>query len=250
MAFWALVLGGLSFILHVASHLRRVLTKAELEFAILGFPEIGFSWFGPTISFWMLFRSDNKDSFVRKVALSIENRRTHERHDFVWLTFNELRHDPLVLNPVPTRVIKDIASGFYVTTSSPVKVNILFHDEATFYRQMRQAQDDGNQAALRLAQQLNASVDDARVRDRFNGSPEALTVWNSLNRILYWREAEYEMVVTVETNQQTASKKFTFAISQEDSNRIELNIATMSSLHPTDRTPPYQFAYPRLVETP
>ncbi len=246
MAFWALLLGGLSFAFHIVGFLARRLRRAKLEFEIPGFPEIGFSWLGPTINFWTLFRVTGKDTFVRRVRLAIENLRTHERHNFSWLWFNEIRHDPLSLNALPQTVIKEIAAGFYVTTANPDKMHVLFHDDQTTYTEMRRIQDNGNEVVIRLARELDVPISDEAVRERFNGSPESVGLYADLGNVFYWREAEYQMTVLVETDDGVFTKRFSFTISADDSRRLDNNRAILSAMFPADAPPTFQFAYPRL----
>lgn len=248
MAFWALVLSTITLSIQALSFLRSRLLKPKAEVTIIGFPEIGFSWFGPTISFWVQLRSIGKEVFVTSVKLMVENLRTHERHDFSWLTFNELRTDTLLASPLPQQTIKEVAAGFYLNPLEPSKRNILFHDQRTFFDELKKIYAEGNDVLVKTAKELGTNLGDPLAIEAFNNSDQPLKVYTELQKLFYWKVAEYRLSVIVNFEGGTAIKKFLFTVSEDESTQVSLNVAMMSRAFMPGAQPFYQFIYPKLKE--
>lgn len=204
--------------------------------------EVGYSGLGATIALYGTLRSVHEDEFVRSIELLVTRIPDNMQRRYEWLAF---RPATIVIGG-PGQTELEIASGFMLLTSQPRKYNIIFVDPVFQAQVISVTQVVRTAWATFVAQNGVSGANINALFHQFRMTPDHVTAYTALDRMLDWRPVEYAVDVRVNTAnpENTFSRRLGFALTAQDVANLRSNcfrIIEESCGIPT--TGPYSFAY-------
>lgn len=230
---------------------KKFIKQGKVKFFETGNLEIGFSSFASTVGINGTLRAIDKDFYVSGISLELTKEKDSSKHYFDWAVFRDTK---LSLSGKNDRDV-ELPYGILLTTQSPQRVNIQFHDRKQ-QEEMRPIYDklslnwqnylDGlfPYEKRRLSQNLENEI--YILFDEFTKTTDSSNAYIELNREFYWEKGNYSLHLNIQTSQpdKLFFKTFNFSLTDEECKYIRYNVITLDDLACGQSRFPWQFAYP------
>lgn len=212
--------------------------------------EVGYSNFGPTLGLYGTITTIHKDSFISNISLVVIRERDRAQYNFNWLAF---RSNQFTIG-ANSQISFELPSGFIITPTQPHRYNILFSDFQRYSEMLpaiRQIQDVWA-TEVRTALSISPLPNYATLFDNLarSGRAEIVDFHTRIQRLCYWEVGDYSVRIRIRTSNPQHDFLFSrrFSLSEEDVNRLRLNV--ISILAELCRQPNnlFNFAFPTLRE--
>lgn len=236
---------------------KKYFKPGRIEFYHTGNLEVGYSNLGSTVAVNGTLRAINSGFFIQEMEIQIRKLKDSSIHDFRWAVFRDTR----VHLSSTSQGIVELPYGFYLTTDSPHRVNIQFHDlkQQDEIRPTIAQLNKGWREFLNEHYPFEESAKDDDVSynlkkhnifRKFTGANYHLDAYAKFGREFYWEKGKYELSLVIKTS--SPSKKFkkewSFDLMEEDESLLGLNSINIVD-HASDQTVNYwNFAYPKYVK--
>lgn len=186
--------------------------------------EIGFSDHGPTISLFGTFHALHAPFFITDLSLSVKRLRDQTTHAFGWRLFRPFNLELSNFEP---------AMAFYVPENGEVPKGIMFADGETqnaFAAEVIAAREDFSRHLASLDILVDSLPVDQLIKlgDEFSQNEGAVAnaaAYSRADREFYWTPDEYLLELLVRTDSgQDQTFRWNFSISDEDSEKLRLNV--------------------------
>lgn len=212
---------------------NKYVRVGQLDIYFTGFPEIGFSDHGPTITLSGTIVAIHRDVFVEKLEIEVQRRDTGETHSFTWVAF---KGSELYLAR-PDDIALSIPFGFMVTKSSPKPFNIFFADRDTqskiipHVREVEQEVIDKFQDPIiggeiaRIDRSANPLGVHKIVEKEIEKSSTRTNAYAEIKNQYYWKEGKYLLKLRAKCARPGREfvKSGSFALTKSDRERLESN---------------------------
>ncbi len=241
----------------ILSLLKRYFRKGKIEIYETGYPEIGYSLFGPTIGLYGTLRCINQDLFVRTIQLELGKQKDSSKHIFEWGIF---RDEKITIGGKQESTL-ELPYAFMLSTSLPNRFNIQFHD--------RQVQSDMRQVINKLSEKwfhAVAELESGRLKlpesqnrsflseakdpyqalyEQFSKDQTHVKAYTSLDRMCYWEAGKYALTMNVLTSEsdQAFEKSWSFTLNEQEVDSIRFNVIKLLQDTCGQRPPNVQFFF-------
>ncbi len=213
--------------------------------------ELCYSNFGPTVALNGILKVGTGEVFVSAMKLEVVRRSDNATHEFEWTLFRS----PSIHVNQPDKLTLELAAGFMLTSRQPHRYHVMFADNET-----QQAISRITEPVAREWQSVSAeatTVGGATRRQDFTGfidSTAYLGASNKIERLCYWQEGEYELILYVHCSDPDRSfeTRWTFMLTAEESEKLHLNSFRILDYACIQRDHEWQFvtcAYQDLART-
>ena len=240
---------------------KRFIRKGKVSIHETPRIEVGFREAGPSLGIHGTLRGLNRDLFVKHIALHLTKHKDSSQHDLNWGVFRTRQ----LSGTGEDLGTMEIPFGFLLSTASPWKFNIQFHDW--------QSQIEMSQARWPLAQEWSRAMyalyaevaasqtppgqtysedlkkELADVYNKFRKTQVYSKTYLQLDRICYWEEGEYavEMAVITSDPDESFVKQWSFHLTAADAEGLRSNVDLVLDFEcRQERYVPYYFAEPTL----
>jgi hypothetical protein len=235
---------------------KKCFKRKRVEIYEAGTVEIGASNFGPTVGLFGTLNAVHGDAVVQNMSVKVVRLKDKAEHDFSWAVFRSPKF--VAAGPDPSF---QLCTAFVVPAASPHHFNILFWDRAIIDEAQPAVSDLMKQWSEFLQnKRQRASVDDnvdspefrTNAYDEFAKTPGPLKTYTALQDMFYWFPGRYSLQLEVATihPKNKFIKKWAFKLTEQDSDRLKLNIVNV--LREICAVPPfpYNFAYAKYETAP
>lgn len=234
---------------------RKVFQQGTIDIHETRTIEVGYSLFGATIGIYGTLRAVRKDSFVQRIELTVTKVKDSSKHVLQWGLFRP----PQMSIGVERNMTLEIPSGFMLTTSQPHRYNILFFDIALqseirpHIENIRQGWYTllSSRPKMSVAGHLS-EVENAleNLYAEFSKSSAHVQAFTAIDRLCYWEPGQYELQMRVVTArpERSYTKRWKFELSDEEVERLRLNIVGIAQEACGRVVSFYNFAYPEYQE--
>ncbi len=237
---------------------KRFFRQGEIDIYETGSIEIGYSTFGPTIGINGTLRCHHNDLFVQDIKLELVKQKNSSRHIFDWGVF---RNQKLTMSGDQNEF--EIPYGFMLSTSSPRRFNIQFHDiqvKSEMQTVINKVNEEWVKGIIDIIYQGDpqllpeagglSSYPSAIIGfyEQFKKKDTHVQAYTDLDRMCYWEEGKYSLIMTVQTAKPNKQfiKKWDFNLSEQDKESVRLNSVNMLQEVLLPKLPvQYYFAFPK-----
>lgn len=239
---------------------KRYFREGKIEIYETGNLEIGYSAFGPTIGMNGTLRCINRDLFVQTIELELVKQKDSSKHVFGWGVF---RSEKLTISG-ERQATFELPYGFMLSTSSPQRFNIQFHDMQV-QSEMRQVINKVSEEWARVATERRKDISDflsqkahplpsefqdpfLALYEDFAKSDIHVQSYTTLDRMCYWEVGKYTVKIIVRTSKpdRVFEKNWDFTLTEQEVRLIRLNvIKLLQDVCGRPSYGPYFFAYPK-----
>ncbi len=193
--------------------------------------EIGFNNSASTIGINGTLRSYNKDLYISKISLELIKEKDQSKHNFNWQVFRDTK---LYLSG-DKDVEVELPYGILLSTQSPQRINIQFHDtnqqdelKAQFYL-LANSWLDYQEKHFPFKTRTYTQDDNLKLADLFTEFDKTKVPTDSFtkaNQEFYWEKSKYELKMKIETSRPNKifESKFNFKLEEKECKRLRQNI--------------------------
>lgn len=234
---------GMTTLLYYLLYFRKYLITGRIEPVFKGL-SIEFDILGPHLTLNCSFRALKKDVYVKNVEVEILNEKTKENHKFQWLAFKDPKM--VMLGSVLSLTV-ELTFPFSVSTSSPYKTSIIFHDSDTFVEIEKILTEVRKHLQNDL---ISGKAFTPEFTLGFPKTPEFGKWKQELGDVFYWKKGSYIMIITGEDDKGEVFKKnFKFTLNEENCESLRSNtILIIFSFIAPRNLPSYNIVFPKITE--
>jgi len=229
---------------------KKYFKQGEVEFFETANIEIGFSNFASTIGINGTLRTINKDLYISKISLELTKKKDQSKHTFNWVVFRDTK-----LNLSGNKDVEvELPYGILLSTQSPQRINIQFHDT-------KQQDDLRDQTDILLNSwfefqkehfpyntRTNTPDDNLKITQLYNEfqkTKEQTDTYAKYNQEFYWEKSNYELIMKIETSRpnKTFESKFNFSLEEEECKRLRYNVLTLIDVVCNQQRLDWNFVY-------
>lgn len=213
---------------------KKYFRPGTVEFFETAKIEIGFSNFASTIGINGTLRSINKDLYISKISLELIKEKDQSKHYFNWVLFRDTK-----LNLSGNKDVEvELPYGILLSTQSPQRINIQFHD-TNQQDELRDQNDllvnswnNYQEKHFPFNTRTNTQEDNLKLAQLYNEFLKTKTQTDSytkFNQEFYWEKSRYELKMKIETSRPNKifENKFNFKLEEEECKRLRYNILTL-----------------------
>lgn len=174
---------------------KKIIKPGTVNFFETGNIEVGFSSFASTIGINGTLRSLDKDFYISSIKLELTKTKDSSKHKFDWAVFRDTK---LSLSENKATEV-ELPYGFLLTTKSPQRVNIQFHDR----NQQESIRSIFDNISMNWQAFLNERLPFEKRRllpnpqnevfqvfDEFTKTTQNTDAYTKLNREFYWEKGD------------------------------------------------------------
>lgn len=249
VAFLALIQPWLIFLF------KKYLRPGSIEFDQSGNIEIGFSSYASTIGVNGTFRSIGKDMYVKKMELILTKKKDSSIHKLDWAVFRDTKlhfDDDLKSN-------FELPYGFQLSTNSPQRLNIQFHDLVQ--------QDDLRPTTDNLSNEWISHLENEysyeqrqdgsdtmnkidQIYQPFKIAPVMVDTYGIILEKFYWEEGKYNLELKIYTanSKKAFNGNWEFTITDEQKRLLKNNTIILQDFICGRNIDKWNFAYSNYEE--
>jgi len=202
---------------------KKYFRKGRIDLHQTGQIEVGYSGLGSTIALIGTLRAVHEDQFVHSIDLLLTRTRDNMQRKFEWAALRPLS----IIVGAATQPNLEIASGFMLLVSAPLKFNIVFKDP-DFQAQVASVTAPTRGAWETFWSNNGGAAPTADVSNlffQFRDTLPHVNAYAELDRMLDWQPVEYSLDVRVNTAnpKRTFTTVFRFSLNAEDVQRLRFN---------------------------
>ena len=233
---------------------KRFIKPGSIDFFETGAIEIGYSSFASTIGINGTLRALSQDFYIREMKLELTKKKDSSKHTFDWAIFRDTKIS--LYQDKTTQV--ELPYGFLLSTKSPHRVNIQFHD----LKQQEDLRPIFNNLKAKWASYLeihyptqnrisdsenNYHLRTNELHQKFVQTNDSTDSYAKFNREFYWEKGDYELTLKISTASpnKTFSKKWKFTLTEDNAEHVRLNNLYLVDVACDQTVDNYNFAYPR-----
>jgi hypothetical protein len=216
---------------------KKLIKPGKVDFFETGNIEIGFGSFASTIGINGTLRSLDKDFYISSINLELTKIKDSSRHKFDWAVFRDTK---LSISDDKTTDL-ELPYGFLLTTKSPQRVNIQFHDrkqqediKPIFDNLSINWQDFLNDRLPYDKRRLlpNPENEVYKIFEEFTKTPVNTDAFTRINREFYWGKGDYclQMKINTSVPDKIFEKDYKFTMTEEGLKLLSYNILTLQDL--------------------
>lgn len=206
------ILGGIPGIIMIY---KNYIQRPRLDVFEAAFLEIGFDNLGPTIELMGTLNATNRDVFIKSIDLVVTRNDDNLTHNFNWFAFKT------------KKFMRDenyeLPYSFLVTTSSPHRYCIQFHDEDTYQKIINQRYYLNS-----IWHELYNSKDNQELTNNIISTYEerSANIKSDIDRLLYWEEGEYNIRLIINTKypDKVLEQVYKFNLTKFDAQKLRMNV--------------------------
>lgn len=240
---------------------KKYIRRGEVDIFETGQIDVGFSQLGPTIGLHGTLRARHRDLFISRIDLLVIRKSDSARHRFDWSFF--CGYQGTLSNYQDATI--ELASGFLLRCASPYRYRIIFSDVNTqteintMLSSYKIAWNSKRADALRahphdqdqeMASSQGQGVLLHDTYQEFRSSTEHVNAFTDTGKAFYWKAGEYTLEMTVHTEdaKNPFSKTWSFHLTREESESLELNIIPILQTTCLGDIPYLNIVYPKYQE--
>lgn len=241
---------------------KRLFRSGRLEIYETGLPEIGYSFWGPTIALYGTLRSRDRELFVRSVELHLrrfENGVKASPRILQWVAFRPLT---TIVGRTTLEMEVSQPASFMVNPTQPYQYNIFFSDllvqnqlrrcvekaqekwlehisEAGKLDKVRSKSGDPTQQQRLIANYLDQSY------PTFTQTTEYAAALAEIRDLMVWKTGNYELTFTAQTAKpdRTYKRSWLMVLTEEQEAGLRSNAETILEAACKEIFRPHYFAY-------
>jgi hypothetical protein len=210
--------------------INYIFLKGKITINETGIIDIGYYDFGPGIRLQGALSALNKNIFIRNIILSTRNCKNNTTHSFVWDSFISKKEI------TTSKINYQVTSGLTETTFQDIfPFLVTTYQSFPYYIQFKDIswKNDVNPIILKYRDCWDKKLTEIKgkyfiindVFNKFSKSDDYLDAEKALDRNYYWEAGEYELKMTVITDDgREFAKNWFFKISKKESDNIRKNI--------------------------
>jgi hypothetical protein len=229
---------------------KKYIRPGSVFFFETGTIEVGFSNYASTIGISGTLRAIDKDFYISGIKLELTKTKDSSKHYFDWAVFRDTKIS--LEGNGPTNV--ELPYGMLLSTSSPQRLNIQFHDRKqqehikTIYDNLAQHWQNYLDVNLPYEKRRNLSNNSDEIYnifEKFITTKDASNAYKNFNREFYWESGNYQLIIKVHTARpnKTFIKQYNFDLSEDDYNKLNLNVVTLTNYACEQNRYNFNFAY-------